>query len=115
MPLQHVKLADPQQIAATPGSVYANPVSTKTYLRGFIAHNTNTTAESVRFYVVPDAAGALGTASAANRIVNYSIPANDTLLVSFEYPIILTDTNDAVFAETTTAARVTLILLGDRE
>jgi hypothetical protein len=115
MALQRAKLGDIQYIASTAGSIYANPASTKTYVKGFILHNTNTTAETVKLYVVPDSAAALGTATTAHLILNISLPANDTLLVELPYALTLTDTNDSVQGVTTTASKVTVIVFGDKE
>jgi hypothetical protein len=115
MALQRAKLADIATIAATAGSVYANPASTKTYVKGLVLHNTNSSAEAVKVYSVPDSSGSLGTAAAGNRILNVSLPANDTLIVEFPCAVVLTDTNDSLQAETTTASKVTITVLGDKE
>lgn len=115
MALQRAKLADIQYVPAAAGSIYANPASTKTFIRGLLLHNTNTSAENVKVYVVPDSAGALGAAAAGHLILNLSLPANDTLLVEMPYSLVLTDTNDSVQAITTTASKVTVIVLGDKE
>lgn len=115
MALQRTKLGDIAFIATTAGSIYANPASTKTVIKGLILHNTNSTTETVRVHVVPDSAGALGTAADGNRILNVSLPANDTLLVEFPYAVTLTDANDSLQAATTTASKVTVIVLGDKD
>lgn len=115
MALQRAKLADIQYIPATAGSLYANPASTTTFIRGLLLHNTNTTAETVKLYVVPDSAGALGTATSAHLILNVSLAANDTLLVELPYAVVLTDTNDSIQAITTTASKVTALLFGDKD
>ena len=69
----------------------------------------------MKLYYVPDSAGALGTPVIANRFLNISLAANETLHEWFEYPIILSDPNDAIFGESATAAKVNVMLLGDRE
>jgi len=115
MSLQRAKLADIQYVASSAGSIYANPASTKTFVRGITLHNTNSTAETVKLYNVPDSATALGTAGAGNRFLNVSLAANDTLLIEMPYPIVLTDQNDSIQAETTTASKVTVQLHGDTD
>jgi hypothetical protein len=115
MALLRSKLGDIQYIASTAGSIYANPASKKTYIKGFLLHNTNTTAETVKLYVVPDSASALGTATGAHLILNISLTANDTLLVEMPYTLTLTDQNDSVQAVTTTASKVTVLVFGDTE
>lgn len=115
MSLQRAKLADIQYIGASAASIYANPAVTKTFVKGLVLHNTNTTSETVQVYVVPDSASALGTAGAGNRILVLSLPANDTLFVEFPYSVTLTDTNDSIQAQTTTASKVTVLLLGDKD
>lgn len=115
MALQRTKLGDIAYIASSAGSIYANPASTTTVIKGLVLHNTNTTAETVQVYVVPDTAGALGAAGGGNKILNISLPANDTLLVEFPYALVLTDTNDSLQAVTTTASKVTAMVLGDQD
>lgn len=115
MSMQRTKLADIQYVGSSAGSIYANPASTKTFVRGLILHNTSASAETVKVYVVPDSSGSLGTAGAGNRVLNVSLPANDTLIWEFPYPAVLTDTNDSIQAETTTASKVTVLVLGDKD
>lgn len=113
MALTHGKLTDIQYVAATAGSIYANPASSKSYIRSIILHNTNTTPETVELYNVPDSTAALGTAGTANQFFKKDVSANETLFVDLEYPIVLTDTNDSIQAVTTTASKVTVQVLGD--
>lgn len=115
MALQRAKLADIQYLASTAGSIYANPASTTTFLRGLLLHNTNTTTEVVKLYVVPDSSLALGTAAASHLVLNISLAANDTLLVEFPYPMVLTDENDSVQAVASSASKVTVLLFGDKD
>ena len=115
MTMQRAKLADIQYIASSAGSIYSNPASTKTFVRSLIFHNTNTASETVKVYNVPDSTGSLGTASAANRFLNITLAANATFEYSPEYPMVLTDTNDSIQAETTTASKVTAMVIGDQD
>lgn len=115
MALQRTKLADIAYIASTAGSIYANPASTKTYVRGFTIHNDNSTAETVKLYYVADSAGSLGTAATSNKFLEVSLAAKDTLFLEVPYSIVLTDTNDSIQAVTTTASKVTVIVHGDKD
>jgi hypothetical protein len=115
MTLQRAKLGDIAYVGSSVGSIYANAAGVKTFIKGLMLHNTNTTAETVKVYVVPDSSGALGTAGAGNRVLNVALPANDTLLVEFPCALVLSDQNDSLQAETTTASKVTVTVLGDKE
>lgn len=113
--LQRGKLADIQYIPATVGSIYANPASSKSYIRSIILHNTNSSPETVQLYNVPDSATALGTAADGNKFFEKDLNQNETLFIDLEYPIVLTDENDSIQAVTTTASKVTVQVLGDKD
>lgn len=118
MALQNAKLADIAYIATTAGSIYANPSSTKSYVKGLMLFNGNTTTEVVKIYVVPDSAGSLGTAGVSNQVGELSVAAKATEYFSLAvegYPVVLTDTNDSIQASTTTTSKVTVIPFGDKE
>ncbi len=115
MTLSHTKLADPQQLPSSSGALYTNPVDITTFIKGFLIHNTNTTAETVTLNVVPNSGGSLGSASAANRVFRVLLAADETLLLELLFPIVIVDENDAIFGDTTTASKVTFIPLGDQE
>ncbi len=115
MTMQRTKIADIQYVASSAGSIYSNSSGEKTYLRSLIFHNTNTTDETVKVYNVPDSSGSVGTADTSNRFLAFTLPANDTFEFSPEYPIVLTDENDSIQAETTTASKVTVQVLGDKD
>jgi hypothetical protein len=115
MTMQHAKLADAQSLSNSAGSVYANPASTTTYIRGFTLHNKNTSTETVTLYNVPDSSGSLGTAGTGNQFLEYSMAAKETIHFSFDYPFVLTDTNDAIFGNSTNASQVNIWIHGDKE
>ena len=115
MSLQRGKLGDIAYIASTAGSVLTNASGTKTYVRSVMLHNTNSSAETVELYNVPDSTGSLGTAGAANRFFKKDVAADETLFIDLEYPIVLTDENDSIQAVTTTASKVTIQLMGDKD
>ena len=115
MALARAKLADIAYVASSVGSIYANPASTKTYIKGFVLFNGNTTSELVKLYAVPDSAAALGTAGAGNQIAEMTLEAKSTMFLEFPSSLVLTDQNDSIQAVTTTASKVTVIVCGDKE
>lgn len=116
MTLQRTKLADIQYVPAPAGSIYANPAATKTFIRGLVLHNTNTMSnEIIKLYSVPDAAGAIGLASDSSRFFDVLLTPNETLIIGLPYPLVMTDTNDSIQAETSNASKVTVMLLGDKD
>ena len=113
MALAPAKLSEIDYIASTAGSVYTNPAATTTYVKTLLIHNTNTTTEAIVINRVPNSGGSLGTAAASNRMYNFNLVANDTIELKFEGPgQILTAQNDAIFAVTTTASKVTITVMG---
>lgn len=115
MPLQRTRLTEVAYIASSVGSIYANPSSTDSFVRGFLLHNTNTTSETVDIHWVPDSAGSLGTASAANRIFRVILAPSETLILEIPFSLVLLDTNEAIFATTTTASKVACAVIGDQD
>lgn len=116
MAFAYARVLEITTIAAAAASVYSNPASTTTYIRGIILHNGNTTAETVILYNVPDNAGAAGTAGTTNEMYYEIMPARSTTILEFPAPgIILTATADTIQATTTTASKVTIQLLGATE
>jgi hypothetical protein len=111
--MQYDRLADIQYVPASVGSIYANPASTRTYVKGVTLFNGNTSSETVLLYNVPDASGSLGTAGAGNQFAEITLVAKETLFVEFPYPLVLKDTNDSLQADTNTASKVTVQIHGD--
>lgn len=109
------RLADIQYVPSSAGAIYTNPASTKTYIKGFVLFNGNTSSETVRLYNVPDNAGSAGTAGIANQFAEFSLASLETLMFDLPYPITITDANDTIQAVTTTASKVTVQLLGDKD
>ena len=113
MALAPAKLSEIAYIGSSSGSIYTNPSSTTSYVKTLLIHNTNTTTEAIVINRVPNSGGSLGTAAASNRIYSFNLAANDTIEIKFEGPgQILTATNDAIFANTTTASKVTVTVMG---
>lgn len=116
MAITRGKLADIQYIASSAGSVYANGAATKTFIGGIVLHNTNTTNEVVEIYNVPDSGGSLGTATSAHRFIKVTLTPDQTWV--WRAPadgVCLSDTNDSIQADTTTASKVTIQLLGVKD
>lgn len=115
MALQRAKLANIQTLGTTAASAYTNPANTKTYVRSIILHNTNASVESVTLYNVPANSGAVGTAGATNQFLVISLGVNETFEFSPSYPIVFDATGDSLQGKTSTAAKVTLQILGDKD
>lgn len=113
MALQRTKLADIQQIDGTAASILANASGEKIFLRSIVLHNTDTGAQTVTLYNVPDSAGSLGTPATENQFLKVDLTADETVTWDLQYPIVLTDENDAIFAVADDADVVTAQLLGD--
>ena len=110
---QYVKVADPQFLPDAVGALYANPVSTTAFVKSVLVFNSGVSTETVKLYNVPDNTGAVGTASAVNQFLEVDIVAKETFMLDLPYPITLTDENDTIQGETTTASTVSIHLLGD--
>jgi len=116
MSFDYSRLKEMATIASSAASVYTDPTATKSYVRLIILHNTNSTAEVVQLYNVPDSGGSLGTAGVTNNFYYESIAANATSIIDLGTPgLILQDTNDSIQAITTTASKVTIQIMGGTE
>jgi hypothetical protein len=119
--------------AGTTGTAYIVGSAKTAYIRSIVICNTfsgsisSTTAQTVQIYAVPNSAGALGVATAGNRIGRVSLTADDTFFYDLQYPITLQNTGDSIqvfnegsFAFTysgiaTATNPVNVMILGDRE
>ena len=115
MSLSYPKLADIQFVPSSAGTLYANPAATKTYIRGLILFNGNTSSELVKLYNVPDSAAVAGTAAAGNQFEEYTMIAKENLIIDFKYPVVLSDENDTLQGSATTASKVTIQILGFKD
>ena len=116
MALTHMRLTEITTIAATAGAVYTNPASTTAYVTLIVLHNTNTTAEDVELWNVPDSTGSVGTAADTNKFWADSLAANETVFVEVpKIGLVLEDTNDTIQAMTDTASKVTIQIFGSQE
>lgn len=110
------KLAEIQYVPGTVGSVYANPGSTKTFVKGWTLFNVAATSQTVKIHVVPDSGGSLGTAGNGNQCFEVVLATKETLTFDTAGDgIPLEDTNDSIQAVTTDASSVTIILHGVKD
>ena len=113
MDINYKRLVKIRTIPATATAVYTNATGKKTHVRLIQLYNDNSTAETVKLYNVPVAAGVVGTAAASNKFFEYAMAANETKIITYDIPgIMLEDFNDSIQAETTTAAKVTIEITG---
>ena len=119
--------------AGTTGTAYIVGSAKTAYIRSIVICNTfsgsisSTIAQTVQIYAVPNSTGALGVATAGNRIGRVSLTADDTFFYDLQYPITLQNTGDSIqvfnegsFAFTysgiaTATNPVNIMILGDRE
>lgn len=99
-------------VQASIGSVYTNPSSTVTRLKGWRLHNTNISTETVNVHEVVNSGGSLGTAANSNRVMQITLTAGQTFV--WEYPdvLVMDHTNDSIQMGTTTASKVTFTPFG---
>lgn len=116
MAFDYANLTEITTIASTAGAVLTNGASETTYIRMINIHNSNTTTETVKLYLVPDSTGSVGTAGDTNKIYEEDIASNETRIIEYPVPgLMLTDENDTVQAVTDTASKVTITITGGQE
>jgi hypothetical protein len=115
MARQYTRLANIQYIASSAGAIYTNAASTISYIKSLVLFNGNTSTETVKLYNVPDSTGSVGTAGDANQFAEISLDAKETLMFDLPYPITIIDENDTIQGVTTTASKVTVQILGDKD
>ena len=118
MALDKLGLGDVTQVAAaTTSSVYTVASSKTAFIRSIILHNRDNSATTqVKVHVVPNSGGSVGTAAAANRILNITLEATDTYFAEFAFPITLSDNNDTIQVYNANASNaLNVLILGDTE
>lgn len=115
MARQYTRLADIQYVGSSAAAIYTNAASTKTYVKSLVLFNSNTTAETVKLYNVPNSGASAGTAGSSNQFAEIALAASETLMFDLPYPMTLIDENDTLQASTTTASKVTVQILGDKD
>jgi len=110
------RLQEITTIAATATAYVTNPSNTKTFVSNIVLHNTNSVAETIEIYVVPDNSGSVGTATASNRMWKDDLDPNVTRIVPLpKIGIVLEDANDTIQILTTTAGKVTVQIFGRQD
>lgn len=115
MARQFTRLADIQYVSNSAAAIYTNPASTKTYIKSLVLFNGNTSSETVKLYNVPNSGASAGTAGASNQFAEVVLGTLETLMFDLPYPMTLIDENDTLQASTTTASKVTVQILGDKD
>lgn len=94
------------QLASTTTTVYTSPAGTKAEIATILLHNTTNAAKDVELYVY-------GT-TAASRILNITLAANETYEFSPKLPLVLNG-GDTVAAKANAASEINVRLLGREE
>lgn len=129
MALAKANLGFPTIVSAGTTSTLYSVGSAKTaYIRSIVIYNStvgtaNTDlAQTAQIYMVPNNAGAVGTATAGNRIARISLAANDTFFYEPQYPITLPSTGDSIqifnegtFNSGAASNPINVLILGDKE
>ena len=116
MALTHPNTALPAYVPAVAGTLFLS-TATKSYVKGILLHNTNTTSETVKIYYVPNNAGAAGAAATANKIFERALAANETFLFPLEFgvPLTMGTAGDTIQGATTTASKVTFVIFRESD
>ena len=134
MPLSKSNLGFPVQVAAgTTATVYSVGSAKTTYIRSIVIYNnfsgsiSSTFPQTVQIFMVPNSAGAVGVATAGNRIGRVTLTPDDTFFYDLQYPLTLQNNGDSIqvfnegtFAWTlsglsTATNPVNVVVLGDKE
>ena len=99
-------------LSSSLSSVYTNPSSTISQIGSLLIHNLNTVSETVDIHFVPNSGGSPGTPVEGNRIFRFVLAAGDSMEFSQKFPWTLSLANDAIFAKTSTASKVTMTISG---
>lgn len=92
-------------------TLYTVPAATKVIVKQIIITNTTATNATISLYLVPNNAGAVGTAAVGNAIATAQIiPANSS--VHLDLAQVLDAANDTVQALQGTASALTLVISG---
>jgi hypothetical protein len=106
------KIADVQWVPSTIAPVIEVTEYGRTYIKGFLLHNTTSSAVNIKIHVVPAADDLLGQPSILNQALDTDIPARDTLCFDLSYPVTLQAIGDSVQAVASVAEAVSITPLG---
>lgn len=115
MTLQKAKLTEVLQVSSSAGSVYANPSSTKTFIKSILVFNSHSSDVVLKLYNVPDSTGSLGTAATANQVLEKTLISKESFEWSLNYPLTLTDTNDSIQAQANITDVLNIQIYGDKD
>jgi hypothetical protein len=96
------------QIAAAAASIFTVQADTQARIKKVWLHNTNTTTENVKLYLVENG----GSANAARLFFDADLVANASVEIISDFPDILNNVGDSIRAETTTAGKVNPFIFG---
>lgn len=82
-----------------------------TFVSGIYLYNTHSGDVEVSVYVVPNNAGAVGSAATGNLIYKRTLPAGEDDIIN-DLPLILDGTNDTIQAVADTDKKVNLFIFG---
>jgi hypothetical protein len=111
------KLFNATSLPSTTGAVFTNPSGQKTFYSGFELHNTNSTAEVVELFDVPNSSGSVGTATAVpHRFFKQTVQPDETVWVSFPANgRVHNASNDTIQGKSTTASKVNITPFGTKD
>ena len=90
------------------GILFTNS-ATKTFLKGFLSHNTQTSQTTFQMFFVTTSGE---TAATENRIFQYALDAGETALIDFPYTFIMSGEN-TLRASSSVQSGINVILFGD--
>ncbi len=103
-------------LGGTVASLYANPITTKSYPTSIHLHNTHTSSVIVTLHSVPDNASALGTPADSNKIWNITLTSGQTIMLDYEkLGLYMFDQNDSIQGFASVADKVTCFINGFTE
>lgn len=117
MALSKTSLSSIVSVAVTSNvGIYTNPSNTKTYIKGFVIHNTGASNAMCKLYQVAPSGGSVGTASSTNQFFSQFISSGETTFLEYPYPLTLIDTNHSIrFTNETAGNVINIQILGDRD
>jgi hypothetical protein len=117
MALSKTSLSSIVSVAVTSNvGIYTNPPNTKTYIKGFVIHNTGSSNAMCKLYQVAPSGGSVGTASSINQFFSQFISSGETTFLEYPYPLTLIDTNHSIrFTNETGGNVINIQILGDKD
>ena len=94
---------------ATPGGV---GITSTTYLRGVVMHNTGLSTATSSLYIYPSSVSVTAVAQTAYRLARVDLASNETFFFEMNYPLVLANQEKIVVEVTAPAAGVGGIGIG---